>query len=721
MKKTFTLFVLLCVLVLVSCKQKQNHSNTLPSNWSTYNSETIPFRIRQQNLEKGNLIPNHSFESGKIYDIENTPDAFNAPGWRRIGENVYWVNTNEKFYDSTEASDGSHAIKINREKSDETEDAGEGVMSDFIKVIPGKYSLSLDIKLKNIKSSKSRLGTKLYDAIDIRVVYYDKNKIEISPNQYSWHYQTNINSSIKWASFAQFNKIDSLDWTTVYCESAYPPFPDGYVPDETRFVKIFIGLNGSGTMWIDNINYNYSTENFSLKERLEPLYLKELDTYDLILPTPQQITKKNKIQLVSDSIRKKVLITYPRNSAINKSSEFIQLSEKLSKYNPTISTTLANQNIKQYDFILSIGNTDLFNKNFSDSIFNDIRKNQNQGYIITSTEKLQNIVFISSKSEQGLLYGINTAKQLVDSVNNLFYYAEIRDWPELQKRSVTICSEINKNEFQHLFSDLRFNTIFTTNNSPVTSQTNTNGFFLTKPLRQIDNKPNLINRPLIMEKSIETDAEFTFLSNEKILHCDDYDNLEKITQINKDVFNTINHASYYDGIIWRGTSDKSINIDELDLMQFKSFTDIPIVLSLYLNNVPFERNVNANNILSPPVFSISGTIFDQIKSINFEIDSLNLINELKLVSMSCYSWNIGAYKPDEILYKILVKNILKDGDIYKLISLSDKLNILQLKNKNNAAATFNKVEYEELVKNFRFEDKCLDSMVLNNIGLLFDN
>jgi len=152
--------------------------------------------------------------------------------------------------------------------------------SDYIKIIPGNYTLSLYLNLKDIKNPKSRLGTKIYDAVDIRVLYYDRNKLQIAGDQYSSYYNQRINSGFKGYSFANFDKIDSTGWLHIIGQSQLFPFPDGDLPDGTKFVRIFVGLKGTGSLWADDISYIIITKTLHLKK----------DCYGFMIPHLQKLS-----------------------------------------------------------------------------------------------------------------------------------------------------------------------------------------------------------------------------------------------------------------------------------------------------------------------------------------------------------------------------------------------------------------------------------------------
>jgi len=306
------------VAFLVGCKKKPDEKYTHGhASWKSYDPMSIPYRNRMQYADKGNLVLNPSFEKGRIYALDSANITFSIDGWKTTGDHVYWVNTfNDSLYRPDEVSDSLHSIKICRFHANETDTRGEGVVSDFIRVIPGNYDFSFDIKLKNIYSASLRLGTKVYDAIDIKILYFDKNKMQLDAKKYCPVTNNYYDASFKGAGFSNFWYIDSLSWSKVKGKSHNYHLFEGDIPDETWYVKLFFGLKGTGTMWIDNIYFAYSKKNFSLKERIEELNDSCMDKTTHIIPAPKIIRNKNLIRYFGKEVKlsKAPVIVIPKNA-----------------------------------------------------------------------------------------------------------------------------------------------------------------------------------------------------------------------------------------------------------------------------------------------------------------------------------------------------------------------------------------------------------------------
>jgi hypothetical protein len=72
--------------MLLSGCHKTNDIEEQRYTWSTDAPLTIPYRLRLQRFEKGNLIRNSSFETGKINWIVGL--SFAIDGWQLVGNRL---------------------------------------------------------------------------------------------------------------------------------------------------------------------------------------------------------------------------------------------------------------------------------------------------------------------------------------------------------------------------------------------------------------------------------------------------------------------------------------------------------------------------------------------------------------------------------------------------------------------------------------------------------
>ena len=131
--------------------------------WSGIEPLQIPYDIRLNQFEKNNLVANPSFEAGREIEA-TTGDSSRIKGWQTVGRNVSWVDRESADFSAEEVNSGRHAVKIVRKKANELDEA-EGVISDYIAVIPGNYYFSYQVKLQNVASNRYRLGVRLFDAV----------------------------------------------------------------------------------------------------------------------------------------------------------------------------------------------------------------------------------------------------------------------------------------------------------------------------------------------------------------------------------------------------------------------------------------------------------------------------------------------------------------------------------------------------------------------------
>jgi hypothetical protein len=432
-----------------TCSKKPVPAQTT-INWVSQDPLSIPYRIRLQKFEKGNLVRNSSFESGKNLIVDSTGVTYRIDGWQKIGNQVFWVNVElDSIYDIDEASDSIRAVKIHRTVANETDDPGEGIMSDFIKVIPGNYDLSFHIRLNNVSPNRGRLGTRIFDAINIRLLFYDKNKIEITSKAYDPCRKIYIDNSFKGYAFSNFYEIDDLPWSEVIGKSFNVPCTDGDIPDEARYVKIFLGLKGSGTMWIDKVDFRYSEENFSLLERMEKLMDTTLLKQQIIIPQPKKVKKLASIPYFNPKRAPYAvpLICIPENSSVETRQSAILLKLRMEelfkkivrepvKYNQIrIVTQITADEFGNTRLLFSVGNTILFKRFHEILPVNEIAGRE-QGYFIYTTPDLSNIVFLYGNEPAGELYAAASAVQLFDNKKLIFHNAQIIDYPDFLQRNI---------------------------------------------------------------------------------------------------------------------------------------------------------------------------------------------------------------------------------------------------------------------------------------------
>lgn len=403
--------------------------------WSSMKTLSVPYDVRIKEFDKGNLAPNFSFENGELQKNDSLIKNFQLKSWNKVGNNVEWVNTDNKSYKNDEASTGKYAIKIHREFADvqEINNKPDGVVSDFIEVIPGNYYFGLDIRLDRVFPAVNRLSSKLSDNIDIRLTFYDKDKKQLSNGIYYYYYDKDVDNSFKGFAFSNFYYINKFDWGHVRARTYNYPFSEGDLPDGCKYVKLHIGLLGRGTMYVDNVVFKYSKWNFTSLEKVAPFFEKDYSLTDLVIPKPKKLVAGE----ISNLKNTKILI--PDNPTVQDVSASKLLMEKLGKKAILVKEKDYKPNAKS-ELVFSIGNTKLFQKNQSQLKLDEI-SGKDEGYII---QKIGNTVYLKGFSEKGSYLAVTTVIQLIDSDKNKYHHAEIVDFPDFDGRSYLFANYDNE-------------------------------------------------------------------------------------------------------------------------------------------------------------------------------------------------------------------------------------------------------------------------------------
>jgi hypothetical protein len=455
------------MLSLSSCTDDWRRGRS-SDNWSASDPTSIPYNIRMKEYKTGNLVPNFSFEEGtplssdtSIYQIIRR--------WEIIGDHVKLIENKD---DSILASDGKRAVCISMASVNETESVGEGVLSDFIPVLPGNYDFSLNIKAQNIKPQLNRFNSVLLDAIHIRLYFFNSKKEPIESGIADPLTGNLLDNGFKGYSLANFHFIENLPWTEIQAETFHFPYPDGDLPDHCRYVKIFIGLKGSGTLWIDNINFRFSKWNFTAKERMSWHKDSVYSRTSLLIPTPQFAEFRQNTTLISAGYEQvlypSVVMLQPPTELNQYTLEYLsgELRKTLVSSYPEChihtSYELTPQLLHKSSVVFLLTSFSQTDTNKSSDILPGF-SNRPQGYLISDTIiHDKKIIILAASDEYGLYYAATTAARLMDHETGLYSHSHIIDFPLYTGRGVTISG----NETQNIrAADIDFLSFYRFNNA----------------------------------------------------------------------------------------------------------------------------------------------------------------------------------------------------------------------------------------------------------------
>lgn len=410
--------------------------------WSSMNPLSVPLKVRQEYYKKGNLVLNPSFEQAVIGKNDSLIYNFRIAHWQVIGKDVQLTDRTNKYYNEKDAGQGNHAIKIVRTQKDVTEmdNPAEGVLSDYIKVIPGNYNFYFDIRLQKIIPSvyPDRFQRRIGKDIDIHLQFYDENKKPLNPGIFFEYVHHKVDNSFKGFAFSNYFYIDTFKWARVQGRTWAYPFSEGDLPDKCRYVKIFFGLKCPGTMWIDKVDFQLSKWNFTPLERMDSFFKKKYDFTDLLIPAPKSVKDKQHIQLRNKLIN----MVWDKANLPDNNPALAMLKQQFSKIKGTsLKITSSAKDISSPDElqILFIKNNPGLSSNLKDR-FQDIAGKE-QGYFI---QKENNKIFIGANQTAGWYYAACTLSQLIDTNDAELDYADITDYPDFTGRSALLFGYQNR-------------------------------------------------------------------------------------------------------------------------------------------------------------------------------------------------------------------------------------------------------------------------------------
>jgi hypothetical protein len=684
---------------------------------------TIPYRTRLQKLEKANLLRNNSFETGRTFTIDSMKTSFVMDGWQQVGKNVEWVDVRDTAnYNIHEAFSGVRAVKITRKSAYETDEQGEGIMSEYVKVIPGNYKLTMFLKLDSVFPLRARIGTKMYDAVDISILYYDRNKIPLTSKYRFPHIDQYINISNKSLSFANYKVIQSFGWGKITGKSNGFPFPEGDIPSEAHYIRVFIGLKGTGTMWVDSVSFAYTHKNFSVSEEMNIYTDTTFVLFHSIIPTPKKYRKLESLIYFSDSMTQEqfpiILVPPDADKLTMMAAQLIQTALIRHTDNPAslknsdapirILNHCSIRQIRESRLIISIGINNV------NGLYQNkrplVKMNPSpDAYFIMPDKNQPNVITLGAHNSMGLYYAALTAVQLIDRERPIFHSAFINDYPDFSQRFYSIGNindqpALNKQTayadalvkykingaFYHQDS-VKNDYLFSTFSSGLNETFQGSGLF------KIAGLPSYLTPK---EDDVPVYKFPLSESNVKLLKAEiqnsSYRNITGINNLSMPpLFNTqlADYAEYADitypfdkrmTYFYSGSSFFSLNTDAADIERYINLTgskpvfmdnsmEIASEWAHYGGNDPFyPGKIRLYNVFEPytneemrlMITWLDTTMFFVNHSVNSEVDII------RLATAADFMWNANAYNKDLALWKVLVSRYHAEV-AYELIKYAD--------------------------------------------------
>ncbi len=443
LKKPFLFLSLVSVMLSFPQCMKEESTAPVGQGWTSTDPISIPFRQRLIYAERGNLVKNPSFEQGRLINLDSNTVTYNISGWKTFGENLTWImHSPDSNGRGEEIRSGSYAIRIHRNRIDEFSNEGDGIVSDFIRVIPGNYEFSFWIRLHDIRPNPARKGDRLDDAVDVRLLFYDKNRLLISGNTYDQAGKAFIDRTFKSLAFSNFWNIDSLGWTRMVGRTTTDYFIDGDIPDEAKYVKLYFGLKGTGTMWLDDVSFRYTRNNFTAMERSGRMFDTTCTELDLVIPHPKQASLLEPLLYHSpgsDTIPMPLILLPPSPEKQTQAAAFLLKS----RIESILARRYGKDSLPAIRIIRGYQDPDIedgglvFRFGIPDR-FREVRDLGPEGYIIQPDSLHPNLVFLCGASPAADYYAAATAVQLLDDSLFVYHQARIVDFPDIPERAFLV-------------------------------------------------------------------------------------------------------------------------------------------------------------------------------------------------------------------------------------------------------------------------------------------
>jgi hypothetical protein len=213
-------------------------------------------------------------------------------------------------------------------------------------------------------------------------------------------------------------------------------------------VRIFLGLKGTGTMWVDMVNFEYSASNLNLYETCQPMFDSIMPPYSYLVPQPHKVTDYSAEELrnnMNDVILDPCIVL-PLNPGDAVRSAGMKLANALGtalrnksekNYTIRIINTVVERTLESGRLIFSIGKTGIYNQ-YARQLPLSKGKLRPQMYSIHRLPGMKRVIFIDAADAEGFSYAYNTLVQLIDSKNEIYNHYNITDYPDFETRGVVL-------------------------------------------------------------------------------------------------------------------------------------------------------------------------------------------------------------------------------------------------------------------------------------------
>ncbi len=216
-------------------------------------------------------------------------------------------------------------------------------------------------------------------------------------------------------------------------------------------MRLFFGLKGSGTLWLDNVVFRYSKWNFSALERMQPHIGRPLSPLEALIPTPKQIRPVREVAYLAPdrSNGPPPLIVLPAAPAPAEHTAARLLAEKLNATlahsrsagtAPPLTAKIVAEDVDTVELqnarlVFSVGDTRL-RRRLSPELPPAASGGDPQGYVIAPFEAgACHVVFLVGESPLGSFYAAATAAQLLEGERCVYHSAAVVDHPDFLGRS----------------------------------------------------------------------------------------------------------------------------------------------------------------------------------------------------------------------------------------------------------------------------------------------